>query len=54
MIEQLRCMEHAHKLTSWEMDFVEELEDKLDHGEDLTEKQADKLDQIYEERVENA
>jgi hypothetical protein len=39
------------RLTPWEEDFVEHIEDVLDLGRDLTMAQEEKLDQIYEERA---
>lgn len=43
--------EAQDKLTAWELSFLSNIEMKLDKGFSLTEDQADKLEQIYSDRV---
>lgn len=47
MIGELK--DKYHHLNNWTMDFIEDIENKLcDEEEFLTEKQIEKLDEIYE------
>lgn len=47
MISELKDI--YHKLNSWSTDFIEDIENKLcDPEEFLTEKQVEKLEEIYE------
>jgi len=43
--------ERGENLTPWEIEFVESLTQRMKRGEDLTEKQREKLHMIAEERV---
>ncbi|SET40982.1 hypothetical protein SAMN05216326_12546 [Nitrosomonas marina] len=42
------CMLHSDDLTDWEADFVDSLQNQLDDGRNLSDRQVDKLNQIYE------
>ena len=45
-------VEEVHeKLTTWELGFLEGIEDKLAAGDELTVDQAAKLEQIWRQRV---
>lgn len=41
-------------MTSWEIEFVESLVEKLEAGMLLNGTQANKLEQVYQERIEDA
>lgn len=41
----------ADKLNDWESQFVESLSNQLDNGRTLSERQRDKLIEVYERRV---
>lgn len=42
------CLARDAKLTEWEQEFVRSLHEQLDEGRELTEKQAARLDLIWE------
>ena len=46
MIED--CLERESKLSDWEAGFIDSLESQLGAGNSLTQKQIDKLGQIWE------
>ena len=41
------CQENAELLNSWELQFIDDINFKLNKGWDLSNKQEDKLEQIY-------
>jgi hypothetical protein len=41
------CQDFVGRLTDWERDFVESIRERLDSGQELSERQAEKLEQIY-------
>lgn len=42
------CLERDSKLTEWEQGFIRRLHERLDAGRDLTDRQAEVLDAIWE------
>jgi len=48
--EHLETLEELENLTEWEVDFIVDIRKKGDQGLVLSEPQADKLRQIYEDR----
>lgn len=42
------CEKREAKLTAWEHDFIVSIRDQLEAGRRLSEKQADRLDEIWE------
>jgi hypothetical protein len=38
--------------TSWEIDFIEEMYQLVEDGEDFTESQIEKIEEIWEERMD--
>lgn len=52
MIAELK--DDYHRLNSWEIDFIEDIENKLiDEKEFLTEKQIEKLEEVYDIYIYN-
>lgn len=41
------CLDNAHRLTKWEGNFLESLDEQLTNGRTLTGAQADRLESIY-------
>lgn len=39
---------HVNKMSVWECDFVDSLSSQLDGGRGLTDKQGDRLDELWE------
>lgn len=42
------CENRESKLTDWERDFIDSIRTQLEHSRALSEKQADRLDAIWE------
>jgi len=50
--EQIEALEDVQSdLSDWEADFISSLQDQLDNDRTLTDRQVQKLDEIYEQRV---
>lgn len=41
------CTDHIFKLSDWEQDFLISVQDQFERNGDLSQKQVDKLEQIY-------
>lgn len=46
-----QCLEHSHKLSKWELDFVESLSEQLERRGTLSERQQEILERIYTEKT---
>jgi hypothetical protein len=46
-----RIQQWGHHLTKWELDFVASIEERLDLGRPLTDRQVEVLDKIEDERA---
>lgn len=44
-------LEHGHGVTKWERDFIEARLQALEYQQQITESQAEKVEEIYEQRV---
>jgi hypothetical protein len=42
------CVDNQDKLSEWEMDFIDSIDDWLSKGKDLTHKQTKVLNRIFE------
>lgn len=42
------CMEHSDELTNWEADFVDSIQNQLYDDMDLSDRQFERLNEIYE------
>ena len=42
------CLSRDSKLTEWEQDFIRSIHERIESGRELSEKQADRLDVIWE------
>jgi hypothetical protein len=51
MLEEIEDADHKDKLNDWEEEFLESIQEWADSGRDLTEKQQEKLEQIYEKAI---
>ncbi len=46
------CEKRESRMDEWEQDFISSLSDRLGDGKSLTDRQADKLDEIWEKVTE--
>jgi hypothetical protein len=42
---------NSNKLNTWELDFIASIEVRVESGKDLTDKQAETLEKIYNEKT---
>lgn len=47
------CINRESRMNEWEQSFIQDLDEKLSEGWMLTEKQTEKLDQIWERVTKN-
>jgi len=47
------CKKRESKLTDWDIDFINSLSKQLDNGRVFSQKQIEKLDQIWERATKN-
>ena len=47
------CEKRESRLNSWEREFLDSISVQLEDGRDLSEKQAERLDKIWERLTEN-
>lgn len=45
------CTEEDHRLTKWELGFVNDLTEQMDKGHSLSERQVEILERIYSEKT---
>lgn len=47
------CIQRESRMNEWEQNFIQDLDEKISEGWMLTEKQTEKLDQIWERVTKN-
>lgn len=47
------CRKRDHRLSAWDADFLDSIENRLNENRTLTTKQIEKLDEIWEKATKN-